>query len=127
MIMTELLPDFYSVTHSEPVSETDCTVHVRLNPQHPVYGGHFPQQPVVPGVCLLQIIKECLEQKVGRPLQYRQIASCKFLSAINPNETPELIFSLTLKESDTDGLQIQAEGRTSEDIFIKLKALLTGK
>ena len=55
--MAELLPNFYKVTHSEHINETDWVVQVMLNPQHAIYSGHFPQQPVVPGVCMLQIIK----------------------------------------------------------------------
>lgn len=125
--MTELLPDFYRITQVDNINETDWTVQVRLNPQHPVYGGHFPQQPVVPGVCMLQMIKECMEKICHRPLQYCHIASCKFLAVINPNETPELSFSFTLKESETDDLQIQAEGSTSKEVCIKLKAQLIEK
>ena len=87
--MAELLPNFYKVTHSEHINETDWVVQVMLNPQHAIYNGHFPQQPVVPGVCMLQMIKECIEKIQQAPLQYKQIASCKFLSVINPNETPE--------------------------------------
>ena len=49
--MAELLPNFYKVTHSEHINETDWVVQVMLNPQHAIYNGHFPQQPVVPGVC----------------------------------------------------------------------------
>ena len=48
--MAELLPNFYKVTHSEHINETDRVVQVMLNPQHAIYNGHFPQQPVVPGV-----------------------------------------------------------------------------
>ena len=115
--MAELLPNFYKVTHSEHINETDWVVQVMLNPQH----------AVVPGVCMLQIIKECIEKIQQAPLQYKQIASCKFLSVINPNETPELKLSLTIKKNETDTFQILAEGVSSKDICIKLKAQLIGK
>lgn len=71
---------------------------------------------------MLQIIKECIEKIQQAPLQYKQIASCKFLSVINPNETPELELSLTIKKNETDTFQILAEGASSKDICIKLKA-----
>ena len=125
--MAELFSNFYHITQSENINETDWIVRVMLNPQHPVYAGHFPQQPVVPGVCILQIIKECLEKIHQAPLQYKQIASCKFLSAINPNETPELKFSITTKRSETDTLLVLVEGASSKDICIKLKAQLIDK
>ena len=105
--MAELLPNFYKVTHSEHINETDWVVQVMLNPQHAIYSGHFPQQPVVPGVCMLQIIKECVEKIQQAPLQYK--------------------LSLTIKKNETDTFQILAEGASSKDICIKLKAQLIGK
>lgn len=124
--MAELLPDFYTLTHTEPAGETGWAVRVVLNPLHPLYSGHFPQQPVVPGVCLLQMMKECLEKIYRKPLQYRQIASCKFLSAINPNETPELTFAFSIKSHEADELHVQAEGTSAKGLCLKLKAQLTG-
>ena len=125
--MTELLSDFYHITLSENINETDWRIRVMLNPQHPVYAGHFPQRPVVPGVCMLQIIKECLERICRTSLQYKQIASCKFLSAINPNEKPELELLFTIKKGESGTLQIIVEGESAKDVCIKLKALLTSK
>lgn len=122
--MAELLTEFYTITSSEPINDTDRAIKVRLNPQHAVYAGHFPQQPVVPGVCMLQIIKECLEKACKASLQYKQIASCKFLSSINPKETPELRFLITIRRSEANVLQVQVEGASPEKICIKLKAQL---
>lgn len=125
--MAALLPGFYTLLQSDNINATDCSTQVMLNPQHPVYGGHFPGQPVVPGVCILQIIKECLEEICHTTLQYKQIASCKFLSAINPNETPELNFSFILKKNEDDVFQLLVEGTSAKGIFIKLKAQLTDR
>lgn len=122
--MTQLLTNFYRITLAESLNEKDWSVQVMLNPQHPVYGGHFPGQPVVPGVCMLQIIKECTETICQTTLLYRQITSCKFLSAINPNETPELKFSFTIRKSEDGSFQLLVEGISRKGIFIKLKAQL---
>ena len=56
-----LLDNFYTILSSESSDSTIWTIQVKLNPGHPVYQGHFPGHPVVPGVCLLQLIKECVE------------------------------------------------------------------
>lgn len=47
-------------------AEDRLAFRVRLDAAHPVYAGHFPGNPVLPGVCTLQIVRECLERGTGR-------------------------------------------------------------
>lgn len=122
------LTNFYTILSSEQIAATTWDIHVRLNPEQIIYQGHFPQQPVVPGVCLLHIIKECAENIRGQKLQFAQIGSCKFLSSLNPSDAPEVSFLLTFKEAEEGRVQLQAEGilakKEEEECFIKLKAVL---
>ena len=140
-----LLDNFYTILSSESSDSTIWTIQVELNPGHPVYQGHFPGHPVVPGVCLLQLIKECVEDIRQQKLQVTQVSSCKFLSAITPIETPHISVALTFKETEESTLQLQAEGTIKKEAvkkstvkestveentvknecFIKLKAALT--
>lgn len=120
-----LLDNFYRIIHIEEKENGKQEIEIELNSGHVLYRGHFPGQPVVPGVCSLQMIKESAEQILNRPLQYVQIASSKFLSAINPLETPLLHLSIKLEETEDHLFKVQAEGICNEKGFIKLKATLT--
>ena len=71
-----LLDNFYTILSSEQPDETSGTVLLELNPDHAIYQGHFPAHPVVPGVCLLQLIKESVENIRHQKMQYTQISSC---------------------------------------------------
>lgn len=122
-----LLDNFYKIIHIEEKEDGKREIEIELNPGHALYQGHFPGQPVVPGVCTLQIIKESAERIVNRPLQYAQIASSKFLSAVNPLETQLLHLSIQLKETEEALLKLQAEGICNGKEFIKLKATLNKK
>ena len=110
-----LLDNFYTILSSESSDSTIWTIQIKLNPGHPVYQGHFPEHPVVPGVCLLQLIKECVEDIRQQKLQVTQVSSCKFLSAINPIETPHISVALTFKETEEGTLQLQAEGSVKKE------------
>ena len=120
-----LLDNFYTILSSESSDSTIWTIQVKLNPGHPVYQGHFPGHPVVPGVCLLQLIKECVEDIRQQKLQVTQVSSCKFLSAIKPTDTPRISLTWSVKETEDHNLQLQAEGIAKDEPFIKLKAVLT--
>lgn len=60
------------------IQDTGVRRHLQpllIAPDHPVFAGHFPGAPVVPGVLLLSCILDAAEQWLGtgvRPLRLRQ-------------------------------------------------------
>ena len=58
-----LLKDFYSIEKLEKTDEGKYMASIFLNSAHAIFKGHFPGNPVTPGVCMMQIIKE-LTQKI---------------------------------------------------------------
>ncbi|MDR0892945.1 MAG: hydroxymyristoyl-ACP dehydratase [Mediterranea sp.] len=120
-----LLKDFYTLLSTEAVDDHTSMFRLELNPSHALYQGHFPGHPVVPGVCQLQLLKECLEGLLSQPLQYARIASCKFLSALNPQATPQLSFTLDCRRTEAGLFLLKAEGVAGGTCFLKLKATLT--
>lgn len=53
---------------------------------HPAYAGHFPGQPILPGVVLLDAALHALAGVSGHPAASGQIKSAKFLSPVLPGE-----------------------------------------
>lgn len=51
-----LLENFYKIIHRKEREDGKREIEIELNPGHALYQGHFPGQPVVPGVCTLQMI-----------------------------------------------------------------------
>ncbi len=56
-----------------------------LNAQHPIYKAHFPDMPITPGACLLQIAEELMQQRIVH------IANLKFLQIVPP--AAELVYT----------------------------------
>jgi 3-hydroxyacyl-[acyl-carrier-protein] dehydratase len=63
------------------------TVSLEFSPQHPVFAGHFPGSPIVPGALLLDAAVRVLGQGAdhGGTAQC-EIAATKFLSVVRPGE-----------------------------------------
>lgn len=59
-----------------------------VNTQHDIFKGHFPGQPVVPGVCMMEMVKELLEQQTDQRLWMRNAGQVKFLQMITPDVQP---------------------------------------
>ena len=57
-----VLKDYYKV-ESVVRSDGEAVYTVSLNPDCEVYRGHFPGSPVSPGVCNIQMIRECAQKE----------------------------------------------------------------
>ena len=76
-------------------SQDDAAQYVLiLSAEHEIYKAHFPGQPITPGVCLLQIAKELLEDNSGASLEIQQIKNVKFLSVVSPIDQTRVTFDL---------------------------------
>jgi 3-hydroxyacyl-[acyl-carrier-protein] dehydratase len=92
-----------------------------LNPDHPIYQGHFPGNPVVPGVCQIQMVKELVEKAVDHPLRLTLSDNIKFLSMINPLENPRLEFRILLKPLSDRLFSATASIISRTTVFLKFK------
>jgi 3-hydroxyacyl-[acyl-carrier-protein] dehydratase len=81
---------------------------IRLQKDHPVFKGHFPGNPILPGACTVQIIRELLEKVTGRELRLSKAGNIKYLGFINPVTTPEVQLACTIKVPDTGSVVCSA-------------------
>lgn len=86
----------------------DREIHLSAPLEHPCYAGHFPGHPIVPGVVLLDLIVEALEQ--GAP---RLLGNVKFHRAVTPGAPFTLRYQWAgprLSFRCVDGEQLLVEG-----------------
>lgn len=114
-----LLNDFYKLQHLAQGESGNHTATVLLNAQHDIFKGHFPGNPVTPGVCMIQIIKELTQQITGQELMMKQATNVKFMALINPETDPELKLELEIKEAG-DGISVKNTTCFGETIALKL-------
>ena len=105
------------------VADSVLIAEIELNPAHPLYAGHFPDAPVLPGVVQLQILKEILEGHFGRKLLLKEMRTCKFLRIINPFETSGLVIEAKMKE--TDSLEVVASVSHADMVYLKAQLSYT--
>ena len=78
-----LLDTFFKIL-STSREEEKTVVQVELEKDHNIYEGHFPGNPVVPGVCLIQMIREVVEELQDQKLRLIAADEIKFLNIVNP-------------------------------------------
>lgn len=62
------------------------------------FQGHFPDQPVLPGVCLVQAVQAAAEQAMNRPLKLVEILLAKFMNVVLPDETLHAVCTVDAKQ-----------------------------
>jgi 3-hydroxyacyl-[acyl-carrier-protein] dehydratase len=78
---------------------------IKLNKEHPVFEGHFPGNPILPGVCTVQIVRELLSKALDVDLRLSKAGNIKYLGFVNPISNPDMQFQMTFKQA-TDPVAI---------------------
>ncbi len=112
--------DFFTINETVK-SETEIWAELFINADHKIFEGHFPGQPVVPGVCMMQMIKEILEQVLGKETNLVKAADMKFLAVINPQENNLVHASIKYEADETGVVNVTASLFKDELVHFKFK------
>lgn len=95
---------------------------LRVPHDHPSLTGHFPGQPVAPGVLLLDLIVEAAETWLGTTVTVRSLPQVKFIAPLLPGQEAQLElkragdeFRFILRRDDAiiaQGIFVRAAGGT---------------
>ena len=117
-----LLNDFYTISKQENL-DGSLKATIVLNPKHKIFQGHFPGHPVVPGVCMMQIIREVMQERTGQKLKIAGADFIKFLTIINPEQNQEVDISISYTE-EGGSYSLNASLFSGATIFFKFRSTL---
>ena len=102
-----LQDNFFNFSNIE-ITGFDIKATMVIYADHAIFGGHFPGQPVVPGVCMMQMVKEVLEQVIKKKTNLVKASEMKFLTIINPQETTSIHASIQYSFAEDGTITIAA-------------------
>lgn len=70
-----------------------------IDAQQPVFAGHFPDNPIMPGVLVLGLLKSLIAEHLDQQVQIAAIKRQKFLRPVFPTNT----LSLSIKSLELHG------------------------
>ena len=115
-----VLKDFYKILSEEKISDSKYVITILVNEKHDVFKGHFPGNPIMPGVCMIQIIKELTESITKSTLMIQTLSNVKFMALINPEATPELRLELDVVTSEDNLVKVKNTTYFNETVALKL-------
>lgn len=105
-----LLNNFFEIIKLEVSQDCrDVRAEVKLNPGHEIFKGHFPELPVVPGVCTIEMIKEILSEVLMKNMTLIYSNTVKLHNPINPEFNEFLTFSFQVNRDNEDMINVSCE------------------
>ncbi|MBR3467199.1 MAG: beta-hydroxyacyl-ACP dehydratase [Bacteroidales bacterium] len=83
------------------VETGDNVARIRLLPECAIYQGHFPGNPVTPGVCQVGIVEELAGGICGFRLRLKEVKLLKYMDILRPStDDVEVNFDKLEEEGD---------------------------
>ncbi len=101
----------------------EVTGRIKLNENHDVFKGHFPDNPVLPGVITIQIVLEFFANVMDKEFMVAEAKNIKFLKIIQPHINSELSITLKFVYLEEKKLKITATVFYGDDIFFKFSGI----
>jgi 3-hydroxyacyl-[acyl-carrier-protein] dehydratase len=117
--------DFFTITTLQADHNTVNAV-LEINAAHRIFEGHFPGQPVVPGVCMMQMVKEVMEKAIGHTTRLVKADHLKFLSMVNPRENNTITAQLKYVQADNGEIQVTGSLLNGTATCLKFSGVLSG-
>jgi 3-hydroxyacyl-[acyl-carrier-protein] dehydratase len=121
-----LLNELFIVDDWQPGVAT-LIASLRVQAPHPIFDGHFPGRPVLPGACLVQLVEELAASVAGREVRLIRAGPVKFIAMIDPIRDAIIKITLTAKEQAAGEWQITADGTNAGTTCFRFKGVFRGE
>jgi len=113
----------YTIQTSE-LTEDQITATFTLQENDPVFSGHFPEQPVLPGVLQMRLVADVIGRSLQKKALLKEASVIKFLAPV----VPGMYGSFTVQVHYTlDGSLLRADARihSGDTTFMKMKSVFS--
>lgn len=103
-------------------NKDEKSYRLELIPDCMIYRAHFPEQPITPGVCIIQIASELLTDLYSLKFELSSVSNAKYLAVINPLDTPELTYTFKkiVFDDEKPSVKVSVIVSNNDIVFTKL-------
>jgi len=117
------LKDHFFTIINQDVSDRRAEFRIKLNAESFIYQAHFPDNPITPGVCLIQMAVELFGTLKNENFRIKTLKTVKFTAPISPLAFPEVDYSLEFTPNE-NLWQVKALIKEEKTVFAKMSLIL---
>jgi 3-hydroxyacyl-[acyl-carrier-protein] dehydratase len=111
----------YTIEKITEISDGSWSSEISINKDSKVFEGHFPGQPVLPGVFMLEIIASVLSEITAGSRKLIEGDNIKFLSVLDPGVDSNITVTMNFTVSDERIYSVKSELSGNGKTFLKFK------
>lgn len=116
-----LTGELFEIQKTINPTEDEYCISFRCNSAHPVFKGHFPGNPVLPGVTMVQFVRESMERIFNKTFQLVQSKNIKFVNVVNPEKENILQLTFHVTNAEEGMVDISATIKSDTTSFFQYK------
>jgi len=100
---------WYSIKNVRQSDLKEISADIRVMPDSPWFCGHFPGEPILPGIAQLGMVFDMINQSCNQNLKISSINRVKFKQIIRPNDRLKVIATPLERETGSYSFRIMVE------------------
>ena len=101
---------WYSIKNVRQSDVNEITADIRVPPDSPWFNGHFPADPILPGVAQLGFVFDIISRSHDRELTISSVRRIRFKQIIRPNDRLSVIATPLNGHAGSYSFRIMVEG-----------------
>jgi len=100
---------WYSLKNVRQSDSNEISADIQVLPDSPWFCGHFPGEPILPGIAQLGIVFDAIKQSCNQNLKVSSINRVRFKQIIRPNDRLRIIATPLIGETGSYSFRIMVE------------------
>ena len=119
----KLLRTMFIPAGNPNIGNAEYSISLRPDSSHEIYQAHFPGSPVTPGVCIIKVIGEIIEEHLSLDIELQEVKNLKFIVPVIPTKDTEIDVVFSQLELGEDVIRARGTIEKGETIYSKFSTL----
>ncbi len=102
---------WYSLSNIKRSSSNEILADAMASGKSPWFSGHFPGEPILPGVAMLGMVFDAIKQACGKNIKISGVKRVKFKQIIKPGDKIQIIAREKNDDNSLYTFQIMVDSR----------------